>query len=384
MKQQGNSKARAERRFRILHTESSLGWGGQEIRVLQELKAMRARGHEVWLAAPSISRIYTEAEAVSIPVFSLDCRRLSYVSSTLKLVRQLRENRIDVVNTHSSRDGWLGGIAARYARTPVLLRSRHIDVEYRNPWLSRLAFSSLADRVLTTSEKISRHLSERLSLDPALVSCIPTGVDVERFQPGIRGTLHEELRLPPELPLVGLIAVIRSWKGHAVFVEAASLLRGRGQRAHFVVAGDGPGRDELRQRVAEAGLHNCFSLLGHRTDVPQIMASLSVFVLPSLAHEGIPQAVLQAQATGVPVVGTRIGGIPEVVQHESTGLLVEPGNAAQLADAIGRLLAEPQLRESLAGAGRESVLKHHTNEAMCETVERIIGQVLIGKNRATR
>ncbi len=382
MKQQGNNKARPEQRFRILHTESSLGWGGQEIRVLQELKAMRARGHEVWLAAPPISRIYAEAEAVSIPVFSLDCRRLSYVSSTLRLARQLRENRVEVVNTHSSRDGWLGGIAACHARTPVLLRSRHIDVEYRNPWLSRFAFSSLADRVLTTSEKISRHLSERLSLDPALVSCIPTGVDVERFQPGIRGTLHEELRLPPDLPLVGLIAVIRSWKGHAVFVEAASLLRGRGLRAHFVVVGDGPGRDELRRRVAEAGLQDSFSLLGHRTDVPQIMASLAAFALPSLAHEGIPQAVLQAQAAGVPVVGTKVGGIPEVVAHEKTGLLVEPGDAVELADAIGRLLAEPQLRQSLCRAGRESVLKHHTNEIMCAAVEHIIRQVLKEKRRS--
>jgi len=366
------------RRYRILHTESSLGWGGQEIRVLQELQAMRSRGHQVWLAAPVISRIYAEAQAVDIPIVSMDCRRRSYLGSVLKLAGMLRENRMEVVNMHSSRDGWLGGIAARLAGTPVVLRSRHIDVEYRNPWLSRLAFSVLPDRVLTTSEKISQHLTERLSLHPARVVCIPTGVDVEKFKPGMPDLLHGELGVPGDVPLVGMVAVIRSWKGHAVFVQAARLLREQGVKAHFVVAGDGPGRDELRQRVVDAGLQASFSLLGHRGDVPRIMASLAVFVLPSLAHEGIPQAVLQAQAAGVPVVGAKTGGIPEVVAHEKTGLLVEPGRAEELAAAMERLLTSPDLRRELAAAGRASVLQKHTNEVMCEMVENIIRQVTAG------
>ena len=132
--------------------------------------------------------------------------------------------------------------------------------------------------------------------------------------------MRAELKLAPDVALVGMISVLRSWKGHATFMEAAAkLLADSGRRVHFVIAGDGPAREEWTQFIKDKPWAGNVTLLGHRADVPNVLASLAVLVLPSYAHEGIPQIILQAQAMARPVVATTIGGIPEVVEDGVTG-----------------------------------------------------------------
>ena len=355
------------RQWRILHTESSRGWGGQEVRVFAELEWMRAHGHWVALAAHPASAIAERAKEADMRFYALGTHKALLPLEIVRLAGWLVANRVDIVNTHSSNDGWLAGVAARLALRPILIRSRHIEVDYPNRFWSGVAFRTLPHRVITTSQRIADRLVAELGVPANRVTCIATGVDLARFNPDIPGGLRAELGLAPNVALVGMVSVLRSWKGHATFLEAAArLLREAKRPAHFVIAGEGPMRVVLPDQIAKAKLEGSVRLLGHRADVPNVLASLDVLVLPSYAHEGIPQIILQAQAMGRPVVATSIGGIPEVVEDGGTGLLVPPRDAAALAEKIGAVLDDPKLALRLGQAGLAQIKARYSLDAMGE------------------
>ncbi len=344
-----------------------MGWGGQEARVFAELEWMRARGHWVALAAHPASAIATRARDAGMTFYALGTHKALLPFEVARLAAWLIANRVDVVNTHSSNDGWLAGLAARLALRPILIRSRHIEVDYPNRFWSGLAFRSLPRHVITTSQRIADRLVNELGVPRDRLSCIATGVDLQRFDPKTEGTLRKELGLAEDVALVGMISVLRSWKGHATFLEAATKLLADGKRKiHFVIAGEGPMRVVLPDQIAQPPLKGNVTLLGHRTDVPNVLASLDVLVLPSYAHEGIPQIILQAQAMERPVVATKVGGIPEVVEDNVTGLLVEPRDGDALAAKIRAILDDPALTARLSQAGRAQIEAKYSLDAMGE------------------
>ena len=344
-----------------------MGWGGQEVRVFAELEWMRSHGHWVALAAHPASAIAQHARDAAMTFYPLQTHKALLPIEVVRLGAWLMANRVDVVNTHSSNDGWLAGLAARLAVRPMLIRSRHIEVDYPNRFWSGLAFRSLPHHVITTSQRIADRLVAELGVPRERASCIATGVDLKRFDPATQGTLRKELGLADDVALVGMISVLRSWKGHATFLEAAAKLLADGRRRiHFAIAGEGPMRVVLPDQIAQAPLKGNVTLLGHRADVPNVLASLDVLVLPSYAHEGIPQIILQAQAMGRPVVATRIGGIPEVVEDNATGLLVEPRDADALAKKIGAILDDAVLADRLRHAARAQVEAKYSLEVMGE------------------
>ncbi len=343
-----------------------MGWGGQEVRVFAELEWMRGQGHWVALAAHPDSAIAQRAREAGMTFFPLRTHKALLPVEVARLAAWLVAQRVDVVNTHSSNDGWLAGLAARLAVRPVLIRSRHIEVDYPNRFWSGLAFRTLPHRVITTSQRIADRLVDELGVPRARVDRIATGVDLKKFDPATKGTLRAELGLAPEVALVGMISVLRSWKGHATLLDAAQRLVAEKRAIHFAIAGEGPMRVVLPDQIKEAGLEGRVTLLGHRADVPNVLASLDALVLPSYAHEGIPQIILQAQAMARPVVATRIGGIPEVVEDNVTGLLVEPRDGAALAEKIGAVLDDAPLADCLRLAGRAQIEARFSLNAMGE------------------
>jgi len=339
-----------------------MGWGGQEVRVFAELEWMRAHGHWVALAAHPDSQIARRARDAGMTFYALRTHKSLLLFEVVRLAVWLLAHRVQIVNTHSSNDGWLAGLAARLSGAR-LIRSRHIEVDYPNRFWSGFAFRSLPHHVITTSQRIADRLVAELGVTRARVDCIATGVDLGKFNPATKGTLREELNVPPGVPLIGMISVLRSWKGHLTLLEAAALLR-KTRPLHVAIAGEGPMRRDLPGQIEKLGLSDCVTLLGHRTDVPNLLASLDVLVLPSYAHEGIPQIILQAQAMARPIVATRIGGIPEVVEDGKTGLLVEPKDATALADAIGRLLEKQDFAKGLGQNGRAQIEAKYSLDAM--------------------
>ena len=357
--------------WRIVHSEASLGWGGQEHRVLAELMGFKERGAWVGLLAPEESEIFDRAREAGVEVRALDVRKSRYPITALRSRRWLSAHDVQVVNTHSSRDGYLVGAAARLARIPLVIRSRHIDVDYPNPWVSRHAFSTFADHVLTTSEKITHRLKSTFHLEENRISTVPTGINLDRFSHAGPSADLLKKKGADSHPLVGMVAVLRSWKGHLVLLKAADLLRARGVRVHFVIVGDGPFQIPIQNKIKDLQLSEWVTLTGHREDVPEVLRALDVLAIPSTGHEGIPQIGLQALACGTPVVGSDAGGIPEIIRPGETGRVVKAGDAGQLADAIEAALTETGGSQQMSKNGRELVEEQHGLEHMFDRLENI-------------
>lgn len=369
-----------KRTWRIAHSEASLGWGGQEHRVLAEMNGFRGRGSEVWLIAPKESQIYHRASRAGVPVLAQRFdRRYMLPFNILKLAWWLHRQRIEIVNPHSSRDGWLLTIAARIARVPLIIRSRHFDVPIPNKSVSRLIYKEWTQHIITTSPRITSSLVSTFDLDPAEISTLPTGVDLERFKPeGPKADLTA-CSLPSQKPLIGMVTVIRAAKGIQVLAEAVHLLRTQhGVDVHCVIAGEGPSLAYVKSMVAQFGVEGQFTFLGHREDVPEIMRTLDIVAIPSF-HEAIPQSGLQALAMGVPVVASDVGGIPSIIKHGETGRLVPPRDAAALAAAIRETLEQKARTQAMCSAGRQLVANHHSLAVMLDRLEAIYRQHLGGQ-----
>jgi len=335
---------------------------------MAELAGFQDRGCRVWLVAPSESQIFQRAGDAEVDRIPLRREKSRFPFEIVRIARWLRQEQVEVVNTHSSRDGWLVGLAARLAGVPFIVRTRHIDVSYPNRWLSRHAFTTLSDHVLTTSRKITAHFQEVFRLPQDRISTVPTGIDLDRFSPDgpkanlVGGTIGNA-------PLAGMVSVLRSWKGHSTFLQAAYLLRSEGFHGRSVIVGEGPIHDKIEEQIRQLQLEDRVSLAGHREDVPESLRALSVLVIASTKHEGIPQIGLQALATKTPVVGSDAGGIPEIIRPGETGRVFPAGDFKALAREIRATLEDPVTTHALADRGRAAVEAHHSLSAMLDTLD---------------
>jgi glycosyltransferase involved in cell wall biosynthesis len=361
-----------KRIWRIAHSEASLGWGGQEHRILAEINGFRSRGSKVWLIAPMDSQIYQRASQAGVQVLAqrFDQRYL-LPFHILRLAWWLHRQRIEIVNPHSSRDGWLLTIAARIARVPLIIRSRHFDVPIPNKSLSRLIYKEWTHHILTTSPKITSSLTSTFDLDPDGITTLPTGVDLERFKPEGPKADFSAYAPPPQTPLIGMVTVIRAAKGIQVLAEAVHLLKTHhGIHVHCIIAGEGPALEYVESIVSQFSVGNQFTFLGHREDVPEIMRALDIIAIPSF-HEAIPQTGLQALAMGVPVVASDVGGIPSIIRPGETGRLVPPHDAAALAAAIRETLEQKLQTQAMCRAGQQFVMDHCSLDAMIGRLEAV-------------
>lgn len=357
--------------WRILHSEASLGWGGQEHRVMAELIGFQQRGCSVFLLAHPQSKIMERAQAANIPTQACTFDRRLLPFEVLRLALWLRRERIQIVNTHSSRDGWVAGLAARLAGVPLVLRTRHIDVIDRSPRISRYKFTLLADHALTTSQKITDHICNTYHLPKNRVSTLPTGIVLSKFDSsGPKAELPVSSG-PGATPVIGMVSVLRSWKGHEVFFDAIRRLREGGREFQYVVVGGGAPVEIFAAMAQHHGVADCVKFTGHREDIAEVLRALDVLCIPSLKHEGVPQIGLQALACGTPVVGSECGGIPEIILEGQTGRIFPIGDAAAMAARIAEAIEESERTQQMSRAGRTMVEKQYSLDIMLDHLDGI-------------
>jgi glycosyltransferase involved in cell wall biosynthesis len=356
----------------ILHTEASLGWGGQERRILVEALAMRQRGHRLAFACDLRGELYRRARLRDFPVVPLVFGGRSNLSAWYRLRQLLRKGKVDILNTHSSLDSWVGSLAWRSLRTrPLLVRTRHLSTRVRVNWPTRWLYQN-PNAIITTGQVTKELLMQRLGVPARRIFSIPTGVELTEFVPQEKNQeLLAQIKIPPDALICGSVAVLRSWKGHLYLLEAFQKLIADGTRAFLLLVGEGPYRVVIEEKIAQLGLQHWVRLVGFRDQVAPWFALMDVVVLASYANEGVPQSLLQAMAMARPVVGTRVGGIPEVIIDAETGLLAPPRDPQALAQSLARLLADPDLRRDLGRNGRELAVERFSMEQMAAEIEAV-------------
>jgi glycosyltransferase involved in cell wall biosynthesis len=357
----------------IVHTESSHGWGGQEIRILSESEGMLARGHRVTLVASASSRVLAEAKRRGIAAAALPIGR-KRLRGVLAFRRWLKDHvgsdRVDVINTHSSTDSWIAALAcSTMKRPPPIVRTRHVSVPVANNAATRWLYTGPTRRIVTTGEQLRRQLIEENRYPPDRITSVPTGIDASRFAPGDRATARAATGLPAEATLIGIVATLRSWKGHRFLIEAFTRVEGEG--LGLVIVGGGPQRAALDTLVASLGLGDRVRIVGDQDDVLPWLQSLDVFALPSYANEGVPQALVQAMLCGLACVTTGVGAIPEAARDGETALVVPAQDVDALAAALARLTADPALRRRLGAAARELCIRQFGYDVMLDRMEAV-------------
>lgn len=359
--------------MKILHTENSLGWGGQEIRILTEAAGMIRRGYEVQLIAPREARIHDEARAYGVPVTALPIAK-KRLAGWLALRRWLKANPVDVINTHSSTDSWLAALAcATLEKAPPIVRTRHVSAPVSTNAATRWLYASAASMVVTTGEALKQQLVRDNGFPTGRIVSIPTGIDLARFAPSSsaaqQSATRARLKLPHDKRIIGIVATLRSWKGHRFLLEAFAAL-GRAD-THLLIVGDGPQREALEQQVSGLQLGARVTLAGNQADVVPWLQCMDIFALPSYANEGVPQALLQAFACALPVVTTAAGAIPEVARDGHTGVIVAMQDAAALCAGLARLLDDAALRVHLAANALAQARARHGISAMLDQMEAV-------------
>jgi glycosyltransferase involved in cell wall biosynthesis len=295
--------------------------------------------------------------------------------------RLIRTERFDVVNTHSSKAGVIGRLAARRARVPAIVHTSHgLPVNPDMPAMERsvlLAAERVASRachrVVAVSEATARELRALRLARAHQIEVIASGVRIPNGDRPRRDDARRALGVETDAgPVVGWVGRHFPQKRPELVVRASQRLLERIPKARVVLVGDGPLLERTRRLAAG---DDRIRVLGHRGDIDNVYAAMDVFLLAS-AWEGLPRTVLEAQAAGVPVVSTRVSGIPEIVRHGRTGFLVEPGDWRGLADAAERILRDDLLRGEMAGAARLAVTESYSAEGTADATAAMFGRLL--------
>jgi glycosyltransferase involved in cell wall biosynthesis len=348
-------------KYTVLHTESSEAWGGQENRILQECIGLRRFGARVIVLCQPGSVLATRAASEGFEVRTCRMRKNYDLPAIYFICKLIKDETPDIVSTHSGRDSFLAGVAARISRRkPLIVRTRHLAL----PITSRITYSILPHRVVTVSEYVRQNLIER-GIPSDKVITIPTGIDLRQFDPDkTAGDLRQELKLKPDIPLLGTVAIFRIQKGYHVMLDAVPSVLEKIPMARFVFVGDGPQMENIYRKVKDLGLSDKIFMLGLRRDVPNILKSVDLFVLPTL-QEALGTAFLEAMAMGKPVIGTEVGGVGEVIRNGNNGYLVKPNNPQALAEAIIALLLNREKAALMGREGRRMVRENFNTEVMC-------------------
>jgi len=349
----------------VLMFIQSLELGGSETQCVEVARLLARNGYSVTVgclrAGGPLERRLKEAglECVEFPVRG-SMLRPNTIMQMLKLVIFIRRRKFRVVQTNDLYSNLFAVPAAWLARVPVIISSRRDLARWwwytpvRRKILRKV--QELSTWILVNSKAVRQELMTRDGFDAERIRIIYNGIDEEKYT---QVTINREELLPGTSSKEKLIIMVGNMhvgvKGHSDLIEAARTVREICPEARFLLAGDGEMRPFFEDQVKAAGLERTFAFLGHRTDIPALLSCCDIGVLASRS-EGLPNAVLEYMAAALPVVATAVGGVPEIIENEESGLLVPPENPAALSAAILRMLKDNELRKRLGKAGRERVL----------------------------
>jgi glycosyltransferase involved in cell wall biosynthesis len=360
----------------ILQIVSCRGWSSDAYWATRATVELERAGHDVTLVCKrrSEARVIRRARESGVNrIETLILRSgvgpLADGLDVRRLLSWLPE--AQVLHVHRGKEHWLAALANRASSLHrPLVRTRHIVQPVRPHALNRWLYGRATDRIVTVTEAIRRQLvAGGLAREDRVVT-MPGGVDVDRFRPDARSTRDRGVRaalgVPPDVPIMGLVSGFRVMKGQQTVVEAAARLAAEGRRFHLLLIGEGPFAARVRAQVEAAGLRDRISILGFVDDLPAAMAALDIAIYSALESDGMSRVLFEYLASGVPVVASRVGVVPEILEDDRTARLVPAGEPGPLGEAVARLMDDPDRRREIGSAGAAVVHARYSGARLAE------------------
>lgn len=354
------------KKINILELESSKGWGGQEKRTVRLVNSLDKNKFNVYWAVSENSKLFKNRKNIDAKFIPVEMKKSYDIKAIKKIINIIKKYNIDIISTHSGKDGWIGAIAGLFTNTKVI-RTRHLQT----PISSTFSYN-LSDKVVTVSKQVENYLLKKGVKEEKLLT-IYTGIDTDQFSPEIKIDIKNELNLPKNTIIIGIVAVLRTAKRHIDLIEAFSNIKSDKNIA-LIIIGSGPQKNNIKNFIKEKNLKNIY-MLGHRENIDKILPSFDIFVLPS-EMEALGTAILEASACGVACIGSNVGGIPEVIKDNKTGFLFESKNIKDLQNKLEKLINDDKLRRKFGKKAREEVLKNFSVKKMVENTQKLYENIV--------
>jgi glycosyltransferase involved in cell wall biosynthesis len=351
--------------LRILQVASGMpGWAGTEKHIIDISRVLRGRGHEVTIACQSGSEVEARAAAAGHSIVHMLMRRPHDWRQLPRFVSAMR-NGFDVVHIHGYRDYLVPAAAARVARTPAIVMTRHLPHPFRS-WVTAWTCDRVFyDGIIAVSDFIAREMIKS-GVRRERVFVVKNGIEFSPWQRNENDGVRQELEIPRTAFLVAAVGRLSTEKGFDVLIRAIALLRRKGVDVFCLIAGPGTGGERLKQLSEELQVRSAVRILGLRRDVPALFCAADVVVVPSTGPETFSYVALEGLASGRPVVASRVGAIPEIVTAD-TGFLTTPGDSEDIAGALAQLAGSPSKRAAMGQAARR--------RAKCFSLEGAVGGI---------
>jgi glycosyltransferase involved in cell wall biosynthesis len=367
----------SSQQLNILQVASGFpAWGGTELHLLNLSYQLTLRGHNVTVACRPDGWVAKRAQEFGLRTLSATVTRQQDWKDYAVFGKFCRENNVDVVHTHWSTDAFVPPVAAAFSGVPVRMMTRHSPYPFKTSLGTYLFSQVLYSRILAVSQSVANTLIKH-GVPSDKLTVIHHGTNVEEFENVTvsREQVRDSIGLVPEHVAIGILGRIAEEKGHKYLFDALKLL-GDVKNLKIVVVGEGPQLDEQREYVHANDLDNRVIWVPFRTDVNNVINALDIVTVPSTWEEPCSAVIQQAMALYKPVIGTKVGGTPEMILDGETGMLAAPNNASELAAAIRTLALDQGLRQAQGIAGAERVRSLFTLQRMTTRIEDIYRQEL--------
>jgi glycosyltransferase involved in cell wall biosynthesis len=382
--------------IKVLHIHTLPVISGSGLCVLNTLKGLKQKGYAVEFACspggPLIKEVLTEGVPFRPVKHFVQRINIFYdFLALVELVLLILKEKYTIVHTHNSKAGFLGRLAAKITGVPVIVHTIHGFAfhDFEKPSrralfivLERFA-ANLADKLIAVSAPLKKW-GLRLKIGKKSQYCVVyTGIEIEQFKintNSVNINKRKELGLASQDLVVGTVAKLWEGKGHAVILEAATMIIQEFPNVKFLFVGDGYLRQDLERIVLNKGLNDYVKFTGFRTDIPEITSIFDIAVLASF-FEGLGRVLLEAMALNKPIVASNVGGIPDIVKNNVNGLLVSPGEPKALAEAIIKLLKSESLRKEMGLAGGKMVTEKFHIDKRVQDIDKIYGEILKKKRK---
>ncbi|HOX54459.1 MAG: glycosyltransferase [Candidatus Omnitrophica bacterium] len=371
------------RKINVLHIVEDLSIGGVEELLRIIAMGLNREKYNVYVCCiEEGGQTAKELMEAGIKVDILGMKSYHNLFNILRLKKYIKERKIDIIHSHMYFANTFGRIAALLAGTPVLIStsySTYYEFKRRNILMINF-LSKFTDRIIAASNSIKEFAVKQQRIPADKFQVIYDCASTDKFSKHVDSfAVKRALGIDSDYQVVGCVARLNEVKGHAYLIRAAKEVLKNNPRIKFLLVGDGPLRQELEQLSVQLGIKDNVIFVGSRRDIPEMLAAMDIFVLPSALREGCPLSILEAMAMSKPVVASRLGGIPEEIEDGKSGILVPPKDSAALADAIIKLLSDKNLSVTMGKAGRKIFEEKFSKEVMLNKLESLYDELAAKK-----